>query len=533
MIEWRRILLGLTVLMLLIPVVAVGSPEDVPGFLRFWMEDTEARLDDLEERVAELEAAATSSTVTTLESSHEPPNATSTTAATTSTSHHHQTTSTGSPSLSSTTTTHHHTTTTASDSTTTTGHSTTTHTTTHASGDTITGEACPCMVTGTTILVGTINLKGDILVDGGTLIARPGVIVNGNGHQIMFMNGGKADFQGTKVFTWSNNGANVNLNRDIEFRNMRRIMFHAGAGPSVLKYFTVRDSGTASVLGDYPLHWHLNGNSTRTTIVEGVVVINGKNHAYVPHGSNGITFKDIIAKNTVDNAFWWDSPGTNSCDTIRRECTTDNSNNVVVDHALVDGVTPEADHRGFRLAGFVLGAGSGNEISNSAAINVGGQKDCAAFQWPEAASQNVGGNVWTFTNNFGTSNCHGIFVWQNDGNRHVIDGFRGGGIDHGAYGNKYEYRNIDVPYVELHADGWTITSGSIDTVIAQRHRSGDGLAIIRISETQVGRLIINNATDSGDVKGEYHFTNTGMTCTDVEYRNVVPGTRVIIDGSEC
>ncbi len=126
------------------------------------------------------------------------------------------------------------------------------------------------------------------------MIARPGVDVEGNGFQIMFTNGAKADFQGTPVFTWSNNGAKQNLVRDINFRNLRRIIF-TGAGPSTLRYFTISDSGTPTP-GDFPLHFHLNGDSVRGTLVDGVVVLNGANHAFVPHGSHGITFKDTIAE---------------------------------------------------------------------------------------------------------------------------------------------------------------------------------------------------------------------------------------------
>ena len=217
-------------------------------------------------------------------------------------------------------------------------------------GGSITGQACPCTVTGTAELSGKVDLQGDLIVDGGTLVARPGVEVDGNGFQIMFMNGGKADFQGTKVSTWSNNGKSQNLKRDIVFRNMRRIMW-MGGGPSTLKYFTVADSGT-STLGDYPMHWHLNGDRTRGTIVEGVVVINGRNHAFVPHGSHGITFRNTIAKNITGDAYWWDPPGTNGSCSKGSGCShIDNSNDILYDHALADGVKGGRHVTGFLLGG--------------------------------------------------------------------------------------------------------------------------------------------------------------------------------------
>lgn len=399
--------------------------------------------------------------------------------------------------------------------------------------ETITGQACPCTVTGVVELKGEVSLQGDLIVEGGTLVARPGVNVNGNGFQIMFISGGKADFQGTEVFTWSDRGTKQNLDRDIVFKNLRRIMWMNGGGTSTLKYFKVADSGTSS-LGDYPLHWHLNGNSTRGTLVEGVVVVNGKNHAYVPHGSHGIAFKDVIAKNTRGDAFWWDPPGSNeSCD-FQKFCTVDNSNDIRIEHALVDGVDAASGSRGFRLAGFLLGAGSGNSIRNSAAINVspGHIKDCAGFQWPEHANGNTGGNVWTFVNNYSRnpSGCHGIFVWQNDSNSHLIDGFSGAGIDHGAYKNFYEYVNVNVPYFEVHAAGVKVKGGSVDIVSTRSHRS-DVVPTAEFTGTSIRRFIVQNG--NGEEPGHYVLNNTGLTCGDIEYENALSGTTVMVDGTEC
>jgi hypothetical protein len=379
-----------------------------------------------------------------------------------------------------------------------------------------------------------VSLKGDLVVEGGTLVARPGVTVDGNGFQIVFMNGGRADFQGSKTSTWSGKGGNANLSRDIVFKDLRRLLFHSGAAKSVLKYFAVHDSGSSN-LGDYPIHFHLNGNSSRGTLVEGVVVVNGKHHAFVPHGSHGITFRDVIAKNTKGAAFWWDDPGTNESCSFQKFCTRDNSNDIVYDHVLVDGVTNgPGDGRGFTLTAFNLGAGSGNVIKNSVAVNVRPShvKDCSGYRWPEGANGNVGGNVWKFVNNYSSnaSGCHGIFVWQNDGNPHVIDGFAGGGIDHGAYSNKYEYRNIDVPYFEVHAAGVSIVGGKVGTLYTRSHRA-DTFPTAQFSNTQIGRFIIQNA--NGQIPGQYLLNNTGLTCADIVYESALPGTTVVIDGAEC
>jgi hypothetical protein len=383
------------------------------------------------------------------------------------------------------------------------------------------------MVNGTTELKGDISLHGDIMVMGGTLVARPGVNVNGNGYQIMFMDGGRADFQGTKTFTWSGNGSNANLSRDINFRNLRRIMFHEGAGKSTLRYFTIRDSGT-SKLGDYSLHFHLNGNSTRGTLVEGVVVVGSKHHSFVPHGSHGITFRDTIAKDGRCEAYWWDPPEFQSTN------QGNNSNDTVYEHALADGVTNcPGDDRGFRLAAFELGAGKGNTVRNSVARNVkpSHAKDCAGFKWPELSDKQP--SSWTFTNNASyESKCNGIFVWQNDSEEHIVNGFTGDdGIDHGAYRNRYEYRNVDVPYAEIHAVGWSVTGGRIGRVTAFKHNlSGDP---VRFVDVAIDSFIVNNAEDNGTTPATYVLSNTGLSCANVVYQSVVPGTKVVIEGNEC
>lgn len=424
---------------------------------------------------------------------------------------------------------------------TTTTTSTTTTTTTSQADDkpaspevsgTITGNACPCTVKGTVELKGNVSLQGDLMVMGGTLVARPGVNLEGNGYQIMFMEGGRADFQGSTTSTWSGRGSSQNLERDINFKNLRRIMFHKGAAKSTLRYFRVSDSGSPA-LGDYPIHFHLNGNSTRGTLVEGVVVVGGKHHAFVPHGSHGITFKDVIAKNTRGDAFWWDPPGTNESCNFDKFCTLDNSNDIRIEHALVDGVTNgPGESRGYTLTGFLLSAGSGNSIRNSVAINVNPShvKNCSGFHWPSQANQNAGGNVWTFVNNHGQSRCHGIFVWQNDSGAHVVNGFTGGGIDHGAYKNNYLYDSVDVPYFEIHAQNFSIRNSKIGDVKALKHNA-DGKVVI--SNSQLKSFTISNASNSGKVPGHYEFVDTNLTCGDVVYDQVVPGTTVTINGKSC
>lgn len=396
---------------------------------------------------------------------------------------------------------------------------------------TLTGAICPCTVDSTVELKGDVSLRGDLMVvGGGTLVARPGVTVDGNGHQIMFMDGGRADVQGTEVFTWSAHGTNQNLSRDISFVNMRRIMFHKGAGQSTLRYFAVKDSGT-SALGDYPMHWHLNGDSTRGTLVEGVVVVGGKHHAFVPHGSHGITFRKVIAKGTAGDAFWWDPPCSNDpCEgpLDRRFSTTDNSNDISIESALVDGVSPSAGNDS--VAGMQLGAGSGNSVRNSSVINVTGGLNCAGFKWPESANNNIGGTVWVFENNYSSNpgSCHGTFVWQNDFSPvHPIMGFSGDGIDHGAYVNHYHYQNVEVPYFEIHAVGWTGQDSDFGDVIVRKH-SANG--VVELSNVRMSSLTVD---DRGGHPVILEIAGTNIGCGQISWIDPHPETEVWIEGKLC
>ena len=320
------------------------------------------------------------------------------------------------------------------------------------------------------------------------------------------------------------------------------VKFLKGSNPSTIRnsLFDVRPSTEA---GHHPLHWHLMGDDSRGTLVQNITIRNSTNHAFVPHGSHGISLIDVRVENVVGPGLWWPSPGTNETCSFQKFCTLDNTNDLTVNRMVVDGVrNAPGDNRGFALAAFLLGAGSGNSITNSVARNVAAShlKDCAGFRWPESANGNVGGNVWVFKNNRSeASGCHGIFVWQNDGNHHIIDGFVGvpsgsglrdvgGGIDHGAYANKYDYRNVDVPYVEVHAVGWKLSNSSVGEVYVNSHVFAGKVDFFNV------QLDVIRMQDAGGKQGVDLIINGGnATCGVVLWENPHPDSRVIIDRVVC
>jgi hypothetical protein len=185
------------------------------------------------------------------------------------------------------------------------------------------------------------------------------------------------------------------------------------------------------ILGRYALHFHMNGDSTAGSLIENVVAHDIGAHVFVPHLSNGITFKGTVSHNTYDAAYWWDSGEANA------------TNDTVWDSTVASLVKPYSTQLSYRLPGYFLGHGTNNTVSNSVAVGVRGNEDASGFTWPEAGS-----GIWNFHDNMAHNNQRdGIFTWQNTSNLHVIENFTAyynsdNGIEHGAYANSYTYRDI-------------------------------------------------------------------------------------------
>ncbi|WP_395293311.1 hypothetical protein ACF9IK_06715 [Kitasatospora hibisci] len=190
---------------------------------------------------------------------------------------------------------------------------------------------------------------------------------------------------------------------------------------------------TTPVLGRYGLHFHMLGDATRGTVVEGVVVRDAGNHAYVPHASHGITFRSCISHDTWEDAYWWDGPP----DTRTPQQPSDD---IVYESCVASRTVLEPNPRAYRLTGFNLGAGTGGKALDCVAVGVQGANGASGFEWPEN-----GEGVWTFRRCLAHNNLQdGIFVWLNARQHHVVTEFAayhngGWGIEHGAYLNDFDY----------------------------------------------------------------------------------------------
>jgi G8 domain len=256
----------------------------------------------------------------------------------------------------------------------------------------------------------------------------------------------------------------LNLARNVRIEGTpghRAHIFIRSRRPQSLKAAAIRHMGprqkaeefTELVLGRYALHFHMCDNGSRGSLVEGVVIRDAGSHAFVPHLSNGIVFRDCISHDTVDDAYWWDqAPDT------RTEAPP--SHDIRYERCVASLVTYDPPFRGYRLAGFNLGRGNGNTIGDCAAVGIQGTVDASGFIWPEGSE-----GIWGFRDCVAHNNAaHGIFAWQNTPKPHLITRFTayhnlGAGISNGAYNNSYTYRDSTLygnreGAVVIHANSW-------------------------------------------------------------------------------
>jgi hypothetical protein len=300
-------------------------------------------------------------------------------------------------------------------------------------------------------------------------------------------------------------------------------VFIRSTQPQVIRYAALRyvapTFGESDATGRYGIHIHMAGDGSRGSIVEGVVVRDAGNHAFVPHASHGITFRDTIAFNVLNEAYWWD-PAQDE------EDTSNDTNDLVWDRAVVAGLDLGVDGNRFRLSGFYLGNGTNVTITNSVAVGVKGEEfsESSGFIWPEGA-----GAVWLFENNVAHNNLsNGVFVWQNNSEVHPVDGliayYNGkAGIEHGAYENSYQYADLNLvengAAIISHALGSESAEGEADTQTWTNIVSNGGELFIDEHATQpevpvrfmncdFGVVVV--ADGDGGVPGDYDFINCDL-----------------------
>jgi hypothetical protein len=238
----------------------------------------------------------------------------------------------------------------------------------------------------------------------------------------------------------------LNLTRNVcvesaEEGGQAHVMLVALDVPQQMSWVALRRMGPP-VSGRYSLHFHMNGDATRSTVVEGVVAHDGGNHAFVPHLSDGITFRDCIAHDQVDTAYWWDQPDDNpDGDGPERIATND----LTYERCVASHLRPTDDST---LAGFLLAPGRGQIARGCVAVGIlEDDEGTPAYLWTGDSLELE--HAWVFEdclshNNAGSS----IYYWNNGVPPSSVDGFTAyhdrHGIRAGAYTNFVSYRDCTV-----------------------------------------------------------------------------------------
>jgi hypothetical protein len=319
----------------------------------------------------------------------------------------------------------------------------------------------------------------------------------------------------------------LNLTRNVRIEGTEDGYTHVfirSTQPQTIRYAALRyvgpTFGESDATGRYGMHIHMAGDGSRGSMIEGVVIRDAGNHAFVPHASHGITYRDTIAFNVLNEAYWWDEPPEPDGDDSD---PVNNTNDLIWDRAVAAMVDLGTAGNRFRLAGFYLGNGENLTLTNSVAVGVQGESggDRSGFIWPESSE-----SVWLFENNIAHNNdANGIFVWQNNSDRHDVGPFTayyngGAGVNHGAYENSYQYSDLTLLANGLgvlsHAFGtesegtdtqvWSniVTEGSILEI--DEHATESEVPV-RFVDCDFSQVVV--ADEEGE-PSEYDFVNCGL-----------------------
>ena len=173
-----------------------------------------------------------------------------------------------------------------------------------------------------------------------------------------------------------------------------------------------------------------------------MVAYDGGNHSFVPHLSNGITFRDCVAHDQAETAFWWD-PDERRRSTATRSRPTTCSTSAAWRRTSRPPTAPSTTPRGF-----ILGTGRGNVARGCVATGIlGSDESNPGYKWNPDSRDDV--NVWTFEDNLSHNNDgSSIYFWINGTPPTLIDRFTAyqdrHGIRAGSYTNLVSYRDMTV-----------------------------------------------------------------------------------------
>ncbi len=311
----------------------------------------------------------------------------------------------------------------------------------------------------------------------------------------------------------------MNLTRNVRIEGTatgRSHIFIRTTAAQNIHYVAIRYVGPHKngelVLGRYGLHFHHDGDSQVGIVVDGVVIRDYGAHAFVPHLSNGLIFRDDIAHTGSYGGYWWDAP----VSATERNA----SDNITYDHSIVADVKADPSAGGFfTVSGFNMGEGVGNQVMNSVAIGLRAGKTSSGFIWPSTVGPATG--KWNFTNNMAHNNrFSGTYIWQNEGklrhepNENFVTYHNGDvGNNYGAYNDVFTFTSNTsfedgAAGIRVHAGGNdgmetfflnNLIIGSPNGIIMPKHSAEGKRSIIRdcVMKNISGKAVLVQESDGG------------------------------------
>lgn len=326
----------------------------------------------------------------------------------------------------------------------------------------------------------------------------------------------------------------ANLTRNVRIEGTaagRAHVFILSTQPQTLRNIAIRYMGprqnNASVLGRYGLHFHMCGDNSRGSVVQGVVVRDCGGPAFVPHMSNGVTFTDCVAYRSTGKGYWWDDNTT--------------SDDVSYDHCAAFSVLRPTSGT---LSGFHLNKGTNVSCTDSVAAGcVCTSVTSGGFHWPE----NQWGS-WLFTgcvahNNYGP----GVSSWQNTNpdKQNLIDDFvcyrNGDGISDGAYLTAYQYRNavcFDNIYrtgggdVAHRAAGTTFDHCTFEKVVIAEHHTLTNPPTAKYLDCKIGSIVVNESPNTAAIPIEFHSTTAAHDLAPSDFQVIVKRSPITVYNSD-
>jgi hypothetical protein len=326
----------------------------------------------------------------------------------------------------------------------------------------------------------------------------------------------------------------INLTRDVTIKGTeggKAHIFVRSDQPQTIRYAVLSHlgpNGDGDVDGRYPLHFHHMHDGARGSLIEGVVVRDSGDHAFVPHTSHGMTFRDTVAYNVSNTPYWWDE----------RDLTDD----VTYDRALAVQVHEARDTR-TSLSGFLMGSGTGNVCNECVAAGVAGRTHpSAGYRWTQPEP-----NLWEFVDSVSHNNQNGVWHWRNKRtdqppeDAHIQSGFvtynnAYFGIEQGSYANqsfwydavsfgnrKSAVKNRSHPRIGSLDPGIGYIGGTYGAVGSQRVIDVSDAAVCARGKTILFEAITLFPGSSAPIYFDHDKCRHEDDWAEYEFRNVVIG----------